>query len=142
MKQKTKFILSRILFIAIYKWNINKRKNLFSLTLSASFFFKYREIWVCNAISQERINQNTKFCILFCRKFQALTRECQNIFIIFTVSGVTAVRSNHDVMSDISAFGAERVKEPFDFFNFFLQKNKSSCFNRRKSFERNFRKVK
>ena len=31
------------------------------------------------------MNQITKFCIPFCRKFQALIRKCQNIFIIFTV---------------------------------------------------------
>ena len=61
------------------------------------------------AISQEWINQNTKFSIPFCRKFQA--RKCQNIFIIFTVSGVTAVRSDHGVMSDISDIGAKRVKK-------------------------------
>ena len=61
--------------------------------------------------SQEWINQNTKFCIPFCKKTQALTRKCQLIFfIIFTVSGVTAVRSDHVVMLDISDIDAQRVK--------------------------------
>ena len=62
---------------------------------------KISKIWLCNVISQERINKNTKFYIPICRKFQAITRKCQIFFIIFTVSGVTAVRSDNGVMSDI-----------------------------------------
>ena len=46
--------------------------------LSAGAFFwpffktKISKICLCNAISQEWINQNTKFYIPFCRRFQAL----------------------------------------------------------------------
>ena len=39
---------------------------------------------------------------------QRFTRKCQNIFRI--LSGVTAVGSDHGVMSDISDIGAQRVK--------------------------------
>ena len=40
-------------------------------------------------------------------------KKCQNIFIIFTVSGVTAVRSDHGVISDMSAHRAQRVIRDF-----------------------------
>ena len=39
-----------------------------------------------SVISQECINRIIKFCITFCRKFQALPRKSQIFFIIFTMS--------------------------------------------------------
>ena len=57
------------------------------------------------AISWERINRTTKSYIPFCRKFQVLTRKCQKTFMVFTVSGVKAVRSYHGVMSSIHVIG-------------------------------------
>ena len=60
------------------------------------------KVWLCNAIAQDWINQNTKSCIPLCRKVQTLTRRCRNFFIILTVSGVTAVRSDRGVMSIIA----------------------------------------
>ena len=56
-------------------------------------------------MSQDWINQNTKFCIPLCKKIQALTRKCQTFFIIFTASGVTAVRSDQGVIPDIFVIG-------------------------------------
>ena len=43
------------------------------------FLKKYRKFnsKLCNVIFQEWINQNSKFGIPFCRKFQALIRKCQ-----------------------------------------------------------------
>ena len=70
-----------------------------------AFFLNIEKLKDCNAISQEWINQNAKFCIPFCRKFQALIRKCQIFFINLTVSGVTAVRSDHGVMSYIPDIG-------------------------------------
>ena len=55
--------------------------------LSARTFFWSLKIWLCNAISQEWSNRITKFCFW----------KCQKPFIIFTVSGVAAVRSDHSV---------------------------------------------
>ena len=70
-----------------------------------TFLKQIAKFLLCNAISQEWMNQNTKLCIPYCRKSQALTQKCQNFVIIFTVSGVTAVRSDHGVMSYIPDIG-------------------------------------
>ena len=59
-----------------------------------------------------------KVCIPFRRKLQALTRKCQVFSIIFTVSGFTAVRSDHGVMSyipDMALKGLIINPNPFTF---------------------------
>ena len=98
-------ILSRQTFKVLDSVTLRCCFNKSHLARAWAFFFKISKIWLCNAISQEWINQNTKFFIPICRKFQALPRKFQNIFIILTVSGVTAVRSDHDVMSYIPDIG-------------------------------------
>ena len=60
-----------------------------------TFFFILKN-WVCNAISQHRINQLTKCCVRFCRNLELfLTRKCQNVFhnfSLFIMSRDTVVR--------------------------------------------------
>ena len=94
-------------------FNITKKKNDEKKTLNPlsaraffwAFFLKISKIWLCNAISQEWINQNRKFCIPFCSKFYPLSKSSGTFFIIFIVSGVTAVQSDHGVMSYIPDIG-------------------------------------
>ena len=103
------FILLYVLLIDISYFHILisfvKFNPLSARAFFWAFFEKISKIWYCNAISQEWINQNTKFCMPFCSNFYSLSTNSGTFFIIFTVSGVTAVRSDHGVISYIPDIG-------------------------------------
>ena len=59
--------------VLFYCWHTHGNTKYDINRLSARAFFS--KIWLCYAISQKRINKNTKFCLPFFRRFQALTRK-------------------------------------------------------------------
>ena len=71
-----------------------------------AFFQKISKIWLCNAISQEWINQNTKFCIPFCSKFYPLSKYLRTFFMILPVEGATAPASRPCQMTNIFVIGS------------------------------------
>ena len=92
-----------------FKRNVSNVNYLFNPLSARAFFWafleKYRKF---DFVTQFLRNGSTKIqgFVEFCRKCQALLRKCQIFFIIFTVSGVTAVRSDHGVMSYIPDIGS------------------------------------
>ena len=58
-----------------------------SSRIRVAFFSKILKISLCNTIFQEWINWISNFCE---RNFKLLHEKCQNVFLIFSVSRITA----------------------------------------------------
>ena len=89
------------------------------LSARAFFFSKILKNRLLTQFLRNGSTEDIKSCILLSRIFQALTR-CQKNFIIFTMSGVTGVRSDHGVMWSILYIGTLRFKQVLCFRTFMI----------------------